>query len=714
MATSKFAQIIGVFCMLCATNTPSIPIFMARSAGVNFSFDEFTRCNTNDILCVNDATVSGHKINLTNNTNTHYKLTNKTIGRVIYNQTIQLSSLASFSTDIKFVMKYFNWSSEDGEGGIAFFMTSKEMATRTHSAFRHSGLPGNESNLSPKTFGVGFYCYSSCFMLTYAAGFLPSESVNVTQLDQPLYDGTLWTARMEYNYTDKYLKILLSNAYNSSLSQSQLLEGFDLFQYLPGNLVVGISASGENFSQSQTHTILSWSFNSNNKSRNSSISFIPKSKTRKPSMKLIIVATLVALFCLTGTIVLWRLFVIVRKKKRFGSSTRQLCEENETELDMILYQGPCKYKLEDLKVGTNNFCDALKLGQGGFGDVYKGLLKVTNQVVAVKRISERSRQGIKEFISEVSIVSRVRHRNLVQLLGWCREEGQLILVYEYMPNGSLDKYLFGKGDSPILQWCHRYRIAMEIACGLLYLHEEWAQCIVHRDVKSSNIMLDSDFNARLGDFGLARMLEHNRLSQTTIAAGTFGYLAPECVTTGRTSPQSDVYSFGAVALEIATGRRAVDTSLEEHNMRLVEWVWDLYGQGKVLEAADARLDGEFDKAGMEQLVGIGLWCSHPDPAERPKMSQVVKLLKMEAQVPQLPLALPVPTYAAVQEENFSAISSFTAGHSQASAPYSASASSQATTSSKSVAVGSSSTATQVSSSSNSSTLTMALHCQKQE
>ncbi|XP_057832260.2 L-type lectin-domain containing receptor kinase IX.1-like [Cryptomeria japonica] len=645
MATSNIAQLIGVFCVLCALNTLSIPICMAESAGVNFGFNEFTRCNTSNILCVNDATISGHKVHLTNNTNV--QVSNNTSGRIVYNQTIGISSIASFTTDIQFAMKYYNLSRDDQGGeGIAFFMASKEIATIARSADYYSGLPGNGYKLSPKMVGVEFYCYIyNCSIYTDVAGYLPSESYNKTYLNQTLNDGALWNSRIEYNDIEKYLQIFLTNASKTSMSQKDLVFAFpfDFSKYLPDNLVVGISASAQN--SSQTHTILSWSFNT-------------KAKTRKSSTKIIIVTIVGVFCCLAGALMIWKLFSI-GKKRRLESRSRQTCENDEIEISMLVDQGPCRYKLEDLKAGTNNFSETQKLGQGGFGGVYKGVTGEANEVVAIKRISQGSRQGMKEFISEISIVSRVRHRNLVQLLGWCHEKGELLLVYEYMSNGSLDKHLFSKGASPPLQWSHRYRIALEIACGLLYLHEEWDQCIVHRDIKSSNVMLDGNFNAKLGDFGLARMLEHNRLSQTTIAAGTFGYLAPECVITGRTSPESDVYSFGAVALEIATGKRIVDERLQEHNMRLVEWVWDLYGQGKILEAADEKLNGEHEGAEMEQLIGIGLWCSHPDPLARPKIRQVVKLLKLEDRVPNLPQEIPVPTYAAFHGADFSVPSSFT-------------------------------------------------------
>ncbi|CAL1381083.1 unnamed protein product [Linum trigynum] len=203
--------------------------------------------------------------------------------------------------------------------------------------------------------------------------------------------------------------------------------------------------------------------------------------------------------------------------------------------------------------------------------------------VAVKRISRGSRQGIKEYTTEVMIISRLRHRNLVQLIGWCHEKGELLLVYQFMSNGSLDCHLFGENSS--LPWPERYGIALELAFSLLYLHEEWEQCVVHRDIKAANVMLDSGFHVKLGDFGLARLVDHELGPQTTRLAGTIGYMSPKYISTGR-AEESDVYSFGVVCLEIATGRRVVDYIEDGLEMCMVEWVWELYGNGNHSVAID--------------------------------------------------------------------------------------------------------------------------------
>ncbi|XP_031132016.1 L-type lectin-domain containing receptor kinase IX.1-like [Ipomoea triloba] len=312
------------------------------------------------------------------------------------------------------------------------------------------------------------------------------------------------------------------------------------------------------------------------------------------------------------------------------------------EFEMASY-GPKNFSYCELASATNNFSEERKLGEGGFGGVYSGFLRDLNMDVAVKRVSSHSKQGIEEYTSEVKIISQLRHRNLVPLHGWCHENGELLLVYEYMPGGSLDSHLF-KRRSP-LHWGLRYKIAQGLASALSYLHEEWEQCVLHRDIKSSNVLLDSSFNARLGDFGLAWPVDHEETPEKTYLGGTPGYVAPECHITFKTSKESDVYSFGVVALEIACGRKAILANKREGRKSLVDWVWDLYGMGRLLEAADPKLNGNFEKQEMERLMTIGLWCAHPDSNSRPKISLALHCLKFQVQLPILPAKMPKPVYS---------------------------------------------------------------------
>ncbi|GJT39742.1 concanavalin A-like lectin/glucanase superfamily protein [Tanacetum coccineum] len=256
---------------------------------------------------------------------------------------------------------------------------------------------------------------------------------------------------------------------------------------------------------------------------------------------------------------------------------------------------------------------------------------------SLKRFHGGSKQGKKEYITEVKIISSLRHRNLVQLIGWCHEDNQFLLVYEFMPNGSLDSHLFG--SMPPLAWGVKYKISLGLASALLYLHEEWEQCVIHRDIKSSNVMLDSGFNVKLGDFGLARLMDHELGPQTTGLAGTLGYMAPEYVRTGKASKESDVYSFGVVAIEICCGRKARDCVDGDSEMGLVDWVCCLYRRGEILLAVDERLNKDFDAEQAKCLMMVGLWCAHPDRGLRPSIRQAIQVLNFEAPIPDLPVIL---------------------------------------------------------------------------
>uniref|UniRef100_A0ACD6AI40 Uncharacterized protein n=1 Tax=Avena sativa TaxID=4498 RepID=A0ACD6AI40_AVESA len=315
--------------------------------------------------------------------------------------------------------------------------------------------------------------------------------------------------------------------------------------------------------------------------------------------------------------------------------------------------GPREFDYRELRKATNNFDERMKLGQGGYGVVYRGVVvddhnnpstAGTTVEVAVKKFSRASSQGENDFLSELSIINRLRHKHLVRLVGWSHDNGELLLVYEYMPNGSLDQHLFSSaptaGSRPRqpLGWELRYGIVQGVASALHYLHDQYDQRVVHRDLKASNIMLDANFTARLGDFGLARAIETDKTSYMEEVAGgvhgTVGYIAPECFHTEKATRESDVYAFGAVILETVCGRRP-RCDIEGFHF-LVDWVWRLHRDGRALEAVDPNLDGAFDEDDAERLLMLGLACSHPTPAERPKAQAISQILMRSMPVPAVP------------------------------------------------------------------------------
>ncbi|KAL8135969.1 L-type lectin-domain containing receptor kinase VIII.1-like [Apium graveolens] len=308
---------------------------------------------------------------------------------------------------------------------------------------------------------------------------------------------------------------------------------------------------------------------------------------------------------------------------------------------------PKAFSCKELKLATRSFDSTRIIGHGAFGNVYKGVFAESGDVVAVKRCNH-SGQGNEEFFSELSMFGTLRHRNLVRLQGWCHEKGEILLVYDYMANGSLDKALYE--SKATLQWAHRRKILLGVASALAYLHQECENQVIHRDVKTSNIMLDEAFNAKLGDFGLARQTEHDKSPDATVAAGTMGYLAPEYLLTGRASEKTDVFSFGAVVLEVATGRRPIEKEVTGvgkggTSSNLVAWVWGLHRESTLLAAADPRLCGEFEQSEMRKVLLVGLACSHPDPMARPTMRGVVQILVGESQVPVVPRTRPSMSFS---------------------------------------------------------------------
>ncbi|KAJ6313900.1 hypothetical protein OIU78_017535 [Salix suchowensis] len=298
---------------------------------------------------------------------------------------------------------------------------------------------------------------------------------------------------------------------------------------------------------------------------------------------------------------------------------------------------PREFQFKDLKKATNNFDEKHKLGQGGFGVVYKGMLPKENIQVAVKKFSRDNIKGQDDFLSELTVINRLRHKHLVRLLGWCHKNGMLLLVYDYMPNGSLDNHLFHEDEeNTILGWSLRYKIISGVASALHYLHNEYDQTVVHRDLKASNIMLDSEFNARLGDFGLARALENEKTSYAELEGvpGTLGYIAPECFHTGKATRESDVYGFGAVVLEVVCGQRPW-TKIGGFQF-LVDWVWSLHREGRLLDAVDERLDHEYAADEAQRLLLLGLACSHPIANERPKTQAIFQIISGSVPVPRVP------------------------------------------------------------------------------
>lgn len=287
------------------------------------------------------------------------------------------------------------------------------------------------------------------------------------------------------------------------------------------------------------------------------------------------------------------------------------------------------FNFETILKATNNFSDANKLGRGGFGPVYKGSFGGGREM-AVKRLSSQSGQGIQEFQNEVRLIAKLQHRNLVRLLGYCIRGSEKLLLYEYMINKSLDTFIFDQGRCMLLDWEKRLEIILGITRGLLYLHQDSRLRIIHRDLKTSNILLDEELNPKISDFGLARIVGEKEIeANTERVVGTYGYMSPEYALEGLFSIKSDVFSFGVILLEIISGKRNV--GFYEETFSLLGYAWKLWQEGKPMEFINKNLlESCKNSAGeVTKCINIGLLCVQEDPVDRPTMANVLMMLSSE-------------------------------------------------------------------------------------
>ncbi|XP_009361746.2 cold-responsive protein kinase 1 isoform X2 [Pyrus x bretschneideri] len=309
---------------------------------------------------------------------------------------------------------------------------------------------------------------------------------------------------------------------------------------------------------------------------------------------------------------------IVNKSRKPGSDIDEVSGIHNVKL----------FTYKELRIATEDFSPANKIGEGGFGSVYKGQLK-DRKFAAIKVLSAESRQGVKEFLTEIDVISKIKHENLVELYGCCVEGNQRILVYNYLENNSLAQNLIGGSSNLQFSWRTRREICIGIACGLAFLHEEVRPHIIHRDIKASNILLNEDLMPKISDFGLAKLIPPNMTHVSTRVAGTIGYLAPEYAIRGQLTRKADIYSFGVLLMEIVSGRCNTNTRLPIGEQYLLERTWKLYEQRELVGLVDTSLGGDFDAEEACRFLKIGLLCTQDTPKLRPSMSNVVKMLKGE-------------------------------------------------------------------------------------
>ncbi|KAK4730603.1 hypothetical protein R3W88_023591 [Solanum pinnatisectum] len=455
-------------------------------------------------------------------------------------------------------------------------------------------------------------------VIAQPAGYYTSNEKSFNNLT--LASGQPMQVWVEYDSVDKHMNVTMAPLHVAKPDRPLLSLVYDISSVTDENVSIGFSASTG--AVVSTHYILGWSFKMNGMAQGLDLSQLPKLPrvVPKKESKLLLLG-LPVISSVSFVIAVLVIIYYIGKKMKFAEL------QEEWELDY----GPHRFKYKDLYTATKGFSSKDLLGSGGFGRVYRGVLPISNIQIAVKRVSHESRQGMREFVSEIVSIGRLRHRNL------------LLLVYECMPNGSLDKYLFDK-PSCSLDWNQRFRVIKGVASGLVYLHEEWEQVVIHRDIKASNVLLDVELNGRLGDFGLERLYDHGTDPQTTHIVGTLGYLAPEHTRTGKATTSTDVYSFGAFLLEVACGRRPIDQRVSDEDLVLVDYVFSCWTRGDILEAIDPNLGNNYVKEEVELVLKLGLLCSQTEPAARPNMRQVLMYLED---------ALPLPELSLMQTSNIS-------------------------------------------------------------
>ncbi|XP_058194706.1 cysteine-rich receptor-like protein kinase 10 [Rhododendron vialii] len=354
-----------------------------------------------------------------------------------------------------------------------------------------------------------------------------------------------------------------------------------------------------------------------------------ENKSRKTQTTILIVVPVSTSLLLTA---LACAFFRLRKTDGFFRQ-RKRDDVNSSQTDILPSKGDENTSLPIFSVvtiaeATNNFSRSNKIGEGGFGPVFKGQLS-TGQLIAVKRNSDKSNQGLREFKNEVILIAKLQHRNLVRLLGCCIEGEERMLIYEYMPNGSLNSFIFDSRSNS-LTWSRRFDIIVGIARGLLYLHRDSRLRIVHRDLKASNVLLDNEMNPKIADFGIARAFRGDQqLEKTQTVVGTYGYMSPEYVMDGLFSMKSDVYSFGVLVLEIVSGKRNREFYHHDHGLTLLGHVWKLWIEGKALELLNEQID-DFPIPEALKCIQVGLLCVQHHPEDRLTMSSVLLALDSES------------------------------------------------------------------------------------
>ncbi|PAN24973.2 hypothetical protein PAHAL_4G230700 [Panicum hallii] len=486
------------------------------------------------------------------------------------------------------------------ESGLAFFIAPNKNFSAAFPT-QYLGLFNDQTNGDPHSYifaieldtvqnydlhdindnHVGININSVRSMQSYEAGYYDDK--NGAFLNLTLNSHKAMQVWVDYNRETTQINVTMAPLNIAKPVRPLLSTTYNLSTVITNLAYMGFSSSTG--TATGQHYLLAWkTFGINCPAPPIEITKLPRLGQKAQSKTLKITLPVAFIVLLLGACIIS--FVLVRRNLK----NAELREDWEVEY------GPHRFSYKDLFDATEGFRDKNLLGTGGFGIVYKGVLPVSRLDVAVKRVSHDSKQGIKVFIAEIVSIGHLQHRNLVPLLGYCRRKGELLLVYDYMPNGSLDKYLYGKDGKTTLDWTKRFQIIQGVASGLLYLHED-------------NVRLDARTNGRIGDFGLARLYDHGTIPEATHVVGTIGYLAPELARTGNATPLTDVFAFGMFILEVICGQRPIKINTEDGQLILVDWVLEHWHNGSLADTVDIKLQGEYDIDEACLALKLGLYFS---------------------------------------------------------------------------------------------------------
>lgn len=604
-----------------------------EAASFSFDYPTFDNKNSSD-LSLNNSYILFNAIQVTPDVSNGNLIVNQS-GRALYKKPFRLRSNSSFSSS--FDLNISNKTNPGGEG-LAFILTG-DPDLPPNSSGQWLGIVNQETDGSTaaQIVAVEFDTRKSYpqDLDDNHVGLNVNSIYSITQksLGIKLSNGT--DVKVKFEYSGENLRVFVGDGSTPIISES-----IHLSKYLPEKIYVGFSASTG--IQTQLNCVRSWKFSGLD--------------LYKEGNRLLWVWITVPLLVLLSLIILVLYYCRCRREDE-----GRVEDDDDPAVERQIQgssMAPKRFSLKELRAATGSFNKKNLLGEGGFGKVYKGVLETKE--VAVKRFTRNSHQGKQDFIAEVTTIGNLNHKNLVKLLGWCYERSELLLVYEFMPNKSLDKLIFSQKHTTeanpiILDWGTRLGIIRGVAQALDYLHNELMDRVLHRDIKTSNIMLDSEFNARLGDFGLARTIHPTDQTHhsTQVLAGTHGYMAPESFHNSRATVETDVYAFGVLLLEVVCARKPGAQCMENNfNNSIVDWVWEHHKRNSLFQVLDPRLNGDFNREEAKCVLMLAMACCHPNPYQRPSMRTASRVLTGELTPPLIPFDKPVFMWPATAPPSF--------------------------------------------------------------